>query len=423
MATKKTNVKATKATTTSKEKSLEMTSEEMYQRYILHTYAPAMTIVRGKGSYVWDDKGDKYLDFAMGISVSNLGHCHPAIVKAICDQAQVLIHTSNLFKTLPQPQLAAEIARHSFDGRVFFANSGAEANEGLIKFARKWGASTNRYEIICMDSSFHGRTLATLAATGRKKYCVGFSPNVEGFVSVPYNNLEAIEAAITEKTVAVLLEPIQGEGGIVPADKKFMKGVRALCKKRNLLMLLDEVQTGMGRTGTWFAYQHYGIKPDGMSMAKALGNGLPLASFEVREDLDNVLTPGTHASTFGGSPLACAAGLAVFKTMEKDHILEKSNEMATYFRSELKKLCDQYEELEELRGLGLMVGIKTTLPLATVLATARKHKMLILSAGENVIRMLPALTVSKAEINAALKILGKVFQELCTPKKVKKSKK
>lgn len=393
-----------------------MSVDEMQARYVLPTYAPSITIAKGKGSYVWNEKGEKYLDFAMGISVSNLGHCHDAVIEAICQQSQELIHTSNLYKNLLQPQLAAQIAEHSFGGKVFFANSGAEANEGLIKFARKWGSESGRYEIICMDHSFHGRTLATLAATGRKKYCVGFSPNVEGFVSVPYNDLQAIKEAINEKTVAVMLEVVQGEGGIIPANYEFMRSLRQLCDEKNLLLLIDEVQTGIGRTGQCFAYQHYGIEPDGMSMAKALGNGLPIGAFEVRADLDWVLTPGTHASTFGGNPLVCAAGLAVFKTIDEENLLEKSQQIGAYLREKLSELCGRYNEFREVRGLGLMIGIETELPLPQVIATARKHHMLVLPAGENVIRLLPALTIGIEEADLAVEILTKVFDELATKK-------
>lgn len=393
-----------------------MSIDEMQARYVLPTYAPSITIAKGKGSYIWNEQGEKFLDFAMGISVSNLGHCHEAVVEAVCKQAQDLIHTSNLYKNLLQPQLAAQIAEHSFGGKVFFANSGAEANEGLIKFARKWGSESGRYEIICMDHSFHGRTLATLAATGRKKYCVGFSPNVEGFVSVPYNNLQAIKEAINEKTVAVMLEVVQGEGGIVPADYEFMRGLRQLCDEKNLLLLIDEVQTGIGRTGKYFAYQHYGIEPDGMSMAKALGNGLPIGAFEVRADLDWVLTPGTHASTFGGNPLVCAAGLAVFKTIDSENLLQKSQQTGAYLKEKLRELCAQYNEFHDVRGLGLMIGIETDLPLPQVIATARKYGMLVLPAGENVIRLLPALTIEQEEVDLAVAILTKVFDELATKK-------
>ncbi|NMA47708.1 MAG: acetylornithine transaminase, partial [Lentisphaerae bacterium] len=290
----------------------------MQDQYVLKTYSRDTIMIRGEGSYLWDIDGKRYLDFAMGISVCNLGHCHPAVTKAICEQAGKLVHVSNLYQNENQPQLAKIIADASFGGKVFFANSGAEANEGLIKFARKWGSRNGgRHEIICMNNSFHGRTLATLAATGRSKYREGFQPDVQGFVFADFNDIESIKAKIGPQTVAVLIEPVQGEGGIIPADKAFMSALRRLCDERQLLLLLDEVQCGMGRTGKYFAYQHYDIVPDGMSMAKALGNGLPMGAFTVQQKYHDVLTPGTHASTFGGTALACAAGIAVFQTIAR----------------------------------------------------------------------------------------------------------
>jgi acetylornithine/succinyldiaminopimelate/putrescine aminotransferase len=246
--------------------------------YVLGTYAPDLMLVKGDGARVWDIDGKEYLDFAAGISVCNLGHCHPKVTAAIREQAGKLVHVSNLYYNENQPQLAARIAETSFGGRVFFANSGAEANEGLIKFARRWGSDSGRYEIICMNDSFHGRTLATLAATGRAKYRKGFAPDMEGFVFADFNDLESVRAKIGPKTVAVLCEPIQGEGGILPATAEFLEGLRQLCDEQDLLLLFDEVQCGMGRTGHMFAYQSYGVVPDGMSMAKALGNGFPIGA-------------------------------------------------------------------------------------------------------------------------------------------------
>jgi predicted acetylornithine/succinylornithine family transaminase len=383
--------------------------KEYQDRYVLGTYAPAMKIVRGKGSRVWDETGRCYLDFSMGISVSNLGHCHPAVVRAIQKQAETLIHVSNLYYTEVQPQLAATIAQHSFNGRVFFCNSGAEANEGLIKFARKWGNPEGRYEIICMDHSFHGRTLATLAATGRKKYSVGFEPHMEGFLSVPYNDLEAVRQAVTPRTVAVLIEPVQGEGGIIPASKAFMQGVRKLCDEKNLLLLCDEVQCGMGRTGTWFAYQHYGIEPDGMSLAKALGNGVPLGAFEIQDKYNNVLLPGTHASTFGGNPLACAAGLAVFEAMENEKVLDNCRTMGAYLKKKFEELQTRHPCIREVRCIGLMIGLDLTLTIKDVIAAAREKQLLVLPAGESVLRLMPALNLSREEADEAVAILDQVF--------------
>ena len=262
---------------------------EQYGGHVLGTYAPAMLIERGAMAHVWDAAGRKYLDFASGISVCNLGHCHPRVTEAIQRQAARLVHVSNLFYNENQPRLAALIAKHSFGGRVFFCNSGAEANEGMIKFARKWGHDQGRHQIICMEESFHGRTLATLAATGRAKYRKGFAPDVQGFVHVPFNDIEAVKAATNSQTVAVLLEPVQGEGGIRAATKEFMLAVREFCTERGLLLLMDEVQCGMGRTGRMFAHQHYGVEPDAMTLAKALGNGFPIGALVVQQKYHDVL--------------------------------------------------------------------------------------------------------------------------------------
>jgi acetylornithine/N-succinyldiaminopimelate aminotransferase len=382
---------------------------QLQQQYVLGTYAPAMLISRGAMSWVWDGDGRKYLDFATGISVCNLGHCHPRVTEAIQRQAATLVHVSNLFYNENQPRLAAAIARHSFGGRVFFANSGAEANEGMIKLARKWGHDQGKWQIICMEESFHGRTLATLAATGRAKYRKGFQPDVAGFVHVPFNDLAAVRAAITPQTAAVLMEPVQGEGGIRPATQEFMTGLRQLCDERGLLLLVDEVQCGMGRTGRMFAHQHYGITPDAMSLAKALGNGVPIGALVVRQELKDVLTPGTHASTFGGNPLCCAAGLAVFETFEKDNILDNVRVMGALLREKLLALQQKHSGIKDVRGLGLMLGVDLGRPVGDLVTAARAKGLLILSAGETVLRIMPPLTVQPDEIDLAVRILDEVL--------------
>jgi predicted acetylornithine/succinylornithine family transaminase len=386
--------------------------QELQKRYVLGTYAPETTLVRGNMSTVWDIDGNSYLDFTTGISVCNLGHCHPRVTEAIQQQAAKLVHVSNIFYNENQPQLASLIARNSFDGRVFFCNSGAEANEGMIKFARRWGHAKGKYEIICMEASFHGRTLATLAATGRSKYRQGFAPDVEGFVHVPFNDLEKVAAAISEKTAAILLEPVQGEGGIIPADKEFMAGLRELCDRRHILLLFDEVQCGMGRTGTFFAHQQYGIEPDAMSMAKSLGNGIPIGAFEVQERYNDILVPGTHATTFGGNPLACAAGIAVFEAFEEDYILDNCIRMGAMLHRKLEELGAKYDFVGEVRGLGLMVGVELACPVKTVIAKAFEKGLLVLSAGENVLRLLPALTIEEEELERGVAILDQVFSEI-----------
>ena len=380
---------------------------EQQHRHVLGTYPPAdLMLVRGQGARVWDSQGRRYLDLCAGISVCNLGHCHPRVTAAIREQAGKLVHVSNLFYNENQPRLAALVAGHSFAGRVFFCNSGAEANEGLIKFARKWGHDQGRFEILCMKDSFHGRTLATLAATGREKYRKGFSPDLPGFRFVPFNDLAALEQAVAPETVAVLLEPVQGEGGIVPARPDYLKGVRELCDRRNLLLLFDEVQCGMGRTGTCFAYQQYGVEPDGMSLAKALGNGVPIGAFEVQSKYDQVLTPGTHASTFGGTPLACAAGIAVFEAFDQDGVLENCCRMGALLRRQLEGLKAKHGFVREVRGMGLMIGVDLAVPVKDILVRAREHGLLALSAGETVLRLLPPLTVSASEIEEAIGILA-----------------
>jgi acetylornithine/succinyldiaminopimelate/putrescine aminotransferase len=279
----------------------------------------------------------------------------------------------------------------------------------MIKFARRWGHERGRFEILCMDESFHGRTLATLAATGRAKYRKGFQPDVEGFVHVPFNDLEALRAAVTPRTVAVLLEPVQGEGGIRVADAAFLQGVRRLCDEQGLLLLLDEVQCGMGRTGEFFAYQHFGIEPDAMSLAKALGNGFPLGAFTVRQAHAEVLPAGTHASTFGGGPLACAAGIAVFAAFEEDQVLDNCRRMGAHLRQGLERLQQRHACVREIRGLGLMLGLDVGRPVAELVMLAREKGLLILPAGETVLRLLPPLTIQAEEADLALHILDEVL--------------
>jgi len=379
------------------------------QQYVLGTYAPEILLTRGNMSWVWDAEGRKYLDFTTGISVCNLGHCHPRVTEAIQRQAAKLVHVSNLFYNENQPRLASLIAENSFGGRVFFCNSGAEANEGLMKFARRWGHDNGRYEIVCMDGSFHGRTLATLAATAQKKYRKGFAPDTPGFVHVPFNDLAAVRAAVTDKTAAVLLEPVQGEGGIVPAAEDYMQSVRELCSERNVLLLFDEVQCGMGRTGHFFAHQHYGVAPDAMALAKALGNGFPIGALVVAQEHAEVLPPGTHASTFGGTPLACAAGIAVFETFAADDVLTNCRKMSVRLFEGLREIQQKTGNIRELRGRGLMIGADLTVPVGDRIAAAQQQRLLTLRAGENVLRLLPPLTVTDDEVDQALAVLGDVL--------------
>lgn len=379
----------------------------------MNTYGtPDLAFVRGEGVYLYDANRRKYLDFASGIAVCSLGHCHPAVTAAICEQAQKLVHVSNLFLNENSPYLAEMLIKKTFGkGRVFFCNSGAEANEGLIKLARKWGNETGRNEIIAMNNSFHGRTLATLAATGRSKYRNGFGPDMPGFRFADFNDLASVRAAITDKTCAIFLEALQGEGGIVPADPKFIKGLAKLCKEKNLLLLFDEVQSGMGRTGKLFAWQHYGVTPDAFSMAKAIANGIPMGAFVCGERLQDVLTPGTHGNTFGGGALATAAALAVLKTIYKDKLIENAEKMGAYLTAKLEKILPKYPFAKTVRGKGLMLGIVLDFPAGKLLPLLRTNGLIALSAGETTLRLLPPLIVTKADCDKAVRIITKTFDQ------------
>ncbi len=377
---------------------------ELYDKYVMKTYPKAdILFTRGEGCRLWDGDGREYLDFAAGIAVCSLGHCHPAVSKAIAEQAQTLVHVSNLYMNRRQPELAEKLIRNGFDGVCFFCNSGAEANEGLIKLARKWGsAHGGKYEIIAMNDSFHGRTLATLAATGRSKYRKGFEPDTLGFCHVPFNDLEAARNAVTDKTAAILLEPVQGEGGIIPATQEYLEGIRKLCDEKGILLLFDEVQCGIGRTGTLYAWQGYGVEPDAFSLAKALGNGYPIAAVVARRKLENVLTPGTHASTFGGTPLASAAACAVIDTLTQGGVLENSRIQGAYLMERLRGLKQKYSCIKDVRGKGLMLGIVLDFPAVELLGPLRDKGLLALSAGETVLRLVPPLIITKEDCDQAV---------------------
>lgn len=387
--------------------------KQMYADYVLSTYfRQDICLVKGKGTMVEDIDGKKYLDFFPGWAVSGIGHRHPRVVKKIKEQLGRILHVSNNYLSDVQPVLAKKIIESSFPGKVFFCNSGAEANEGVIKLARRYG-NPGRYEIITMEKSFHGRTLATLTATGQGKVQSGFSPLPEGFKYVPFNDLAAFEGAVTDKTVAVLLEPIQGEGGINVAEESYMKGLAEICRKKDILIMFDEVQTGMGRTGKMFAYQHYGIEPDAMSLAKTLGGGMPIGAFVVKEKHAGILTPGTHGSTFGGGPVVAAAALGVFDAIEEEGLLENTVEMGEYLVERLTKLKKKYPVIGSVRGKGLMIGVVMNMEDATkVYEGCLKEGLLISCTQKNVLRIMPPMTVTKAEINKAVKILSKVLGRL-----------
>ncbi len=385
--------------------NLKNATIERFHKYIMPTYAPELLFVRGEGARLWDSEGREYLDFASGISVCNLGHCHPGVTRAIQEQAAKLVHVSNLYLNDVTPKLAEKLIESSFDGVVFFANSGAEANEGLIKLARKFGNATGRNEIISMNDSFHGRTLATLAATGRAKYRKGFEPDTPGFKQVDFNNLEALKQAIDDKTCAVMLEPVQGEGGILPADREYLKAVRALCDEKNILLLFDEVQCGMGRIGTRFAYQSFGVEPDGFSMAKALANGFPMGGFIVKRKYAGVLSVGQHASTFGGTPLAAAAALAVQEAFDNEGVLENCLAQGEYLQKELTKVGAKYPFVKGVRGMGLMIGVVLDRDAGPLKAILQGLGLITLTAGETVLRLLPPLVITRDEADKAIKTI------------------
>ncbi len=383
-----------------------------FNRYVMPTYAPSLALVKGKGTRVWDADGKVYLDFIAGISVSNVGHCHPHVVAAIQQQAAELIHVSNLFYTELEARLAERLVRLGKGGKVFFSNSGAEANEGLIKLARLWGHEQGRFEVISMTNSFHGRTLATAAATGQTKVQAGFEPMPEGFRHATYNDLASVEALIGERTAAVLVEAVQGEGGVVPADEAFLKGLRALCDARGILLMCDEIQCGMGRTGSWFAYQGYGVEPDAFSLAKGLGSGFPIGAIVSNAKLADVFQPGKHASTFGGSPLACAAALATIEVIESEGLVRRAAEAGKAFRERLNELVTRYEHVTGVRGRGLMIGLvldQSAKPLAEAL---REMGLLTLPTGENVLRMLPPLNVKDSDLDEAFEMIDDALAEM-----------
>ena len=381
---------------------------ERFNKFVVPTYAPKQLFVRGEGARLWDDEGREFLDFAAGISVCNVGHCNKRVADAIAEQSLKLVHTSNLYFNELMPQLAEKLVTEAFPGKVFFSNSGAEANEGMIKLARKYGnANGGRNTIISMDNSFHGRTLATLAATGRSKYRKGFEPDVPGFKQVPFNDIEALKAALTPDVCGIMLEMVQGEGGILPADIEYLKQVRDLCDKHDVLMLSDEVQCGMGRIGTRFAFQSFGVIPDAVSMAKAIANGYPMGGFIVREKFADVLTVGTHASTFGGTPLACAAALAVQKCFDEDGILENCRTIGAYLMDKLAEVGKKYNCVQGVRGKGLMIGVVLDRPAAELHGLLLNENLVTLTAGETVLRLLPPLVITKEDADFAIEKIDK----------------
>ena len=376
-----------------------MPTFELADKYLMQTGRRLpVTFVRGQGCLIYDDAGNEYLDLVAGIAVNLLGHAHPDVVAAVAGQARTLIHTSNLYYTQPQVELARRLVELSFPSRVFLCNSGAEANEAAIKIARKWGARhrDGAFQIITTLGSFHGRTLATVTAGGQPKYSDPFKPLPEGFMHVPYNDLEAIKAATGERTVAVMLEPVMGEIGIVPAKPGYLEGVRKWCDEKGLLLILDEVQTGLGRTGRWFAHQHHGITPDVMTLAKGLGGGVPIGACLAAPKAD-VFEPGDHGSTFGGNPLACAAALAVLTVIERDGLVGHAAEMGEMLHAAIHGLGGK-----EVRGLGLMQAIEFDEPRAKAFQNACLEARLVVNAvDDNSIRFVPPLIITAEQIDRA----------------------
>ncbi len=382
-----------------------------YKDYILPTYTKVpLVFVKGKGSRLWDIHNKVYLDFFPGWGVGNLGHCHPKVMQAVRDQIGKLIFIPNNYYHPPQAELGKELIYWSFPGKVFFCNSGAEANEAAIKFSRKFGKG--RFEIITFENSFHGRTLAALAATGQKKYQEGFDPLPQGFKTVKFNDLEAVKQSITEKTVAIMLELIQGEGGINIADKDFVLGLRKICDEKNLLLIVDEVQTGIGRTAKMFCFENYGITPDIMTLAKALGGGLPIGVMIVKKEIAETLGPGMHASTFGGGPVICKAALAVLKAIQKEKILKNVEKMEEYLFLRLKAMKDKYPVIKEVKGMGLMAGVELNIEGKSLVEKCLAKGLLINCTHEKVLRLMPALNITKKEIDQGVNILEGVLASL-----------
>ncbi|MBM4136198.1 MAG: acetylornithine transaminase [Nitrospira sp.] len=391
---------------------------EESSRYIMNTYNRFPIVLRkGRGIKVWSFDGKEYLDFVGGVAVNILGHCHPRVVVAIQKQAQRLLHVSNYYHIEPQIRLAKLLVEHSFADKAFFCNSGAEANEAAIKLARKYAKEnigTDRFEIITAKNSFHGRTLATITATGQEKFQKGFEPLVPGFSYVPFNDVPAISGAITKNTCAILLEPIQGEGGVKVPDHDYLKKVRELCNEHNLLLILDEVQTGMGRTGKFFAYEHFGITPDIMTIAKGLGGGVPIGAMLATDKAASGFQPGNHATTFGGNPLVCTAAIATIETLLEDgFILDQCNRMGKYLQERLENLKDTFPNLiVDVRGLGLLLGMELTTEGDPIVRACLEKGVLINCTTGNVLRFIPPLIVQHKDIDYLMNVLEKIFERL-----------
>jgi len=388
---------------------------ELEKEYYMPIFARIpVTLIKGEGMKVWDDAGKEYLDFVAGIAVNALGHCHPALTKAICEQAGTLVHTSSLYYTIPQLKLAELLVKNSALDKVFFCNSGAEANEGALKLARQYGKRklSGANEIITTFNSFHGRTLMTLAATGQVKFQEPYRPMPGGFINVEYNSIEAIRKATSKKTCAVMLEPIQGEGGVNMADENYLKKVRAWCDEKGILLILDEIQTGIGRIGPLFGYELYGVEPDIMTLAKGLGNGFPIGVFMAKEEA-SVFEVGDHGSTFGGNPLACAAGYATLKYILDNNVLTSAKQVSYELVYKLEQMRTRFDFITEVRGSGLLIAMQFDRDIAQdVLSGCLSEGLLINKLKSNAIRFVPPLIVSRSDVDAAMNMLYKVLSNI-----------
>ena len=384
------------------------------QTHVAATYGRyPIALVRGKGTRVWDASGKAYIDFVSGLAVDNLGHCHPAVVKAIRAQAGRLLHVSNLYHIEPQTELAAELTGCCFADKVFFCNSGAEANEAAIKLVRRFfhdKGLRGPHEIITMENSFHGRTLGALSATAQKKFHAGFAPLLPGFKYVPFNDIRAVEKAVTAKTRAIMVEPVQGEGGVYPADKAYLKALKKICRANGLLLIFDEVQTAFGRTGTLFAYEAFGVKPDIITLAKALGGGMAIGAMAASNRVMKSFVPGTHAATFGGNPLACAAALASLRVITRKGFLEKSRAAGDYFLSRLHTL--RAPVIKQVRGMGLMLAVELKKPGAPIVSDCMRRGFLINCIQQNILRFIPPLVITKKEIDGLIDVLSRGLDKL-----------
>ena len=390
-----------------------------YNDHILLTYTRMPAIfVKGKGSMLTDIQGKKYLDFFPGWGVSNLGHCHPKVMGAVREQIGKLIHIPNNLYNPHQAKLAKELIRIAFEGKIFFCNSGAEANEAAIKFARMWGSELQKFEIITTINSFHGRTMGALSATGQEKHQKGFTPLVPGFKSVAFNDINAIKSAITPQTAAIIIELIQGEGGINIASQQYVQALRKICDEKKILLVFDEVQTGMARTGEIFGYKHYKVTPDIMCLAKALGGGLPIGAMIVKKELADTFKPGMHGSTFAGSPLVCKAALGVIKAIYAEHIMKNVKSQGPYLIAKLNELKSKYDIIKEVRGVGLMIGVELTIEGAAIFKACFERGLIINCTQGNVLRIMPALNVTRRQINKAVHTLDLAIEAVGQSQKV-----